>query len=167
MIKDVNAASCVAFAIQTEEIGAELYRGLARKFASDPELRELFEGLGQDEVHHGEQIRGLQQRLAPRFRDQPVSAEQRDYLRAMSMSDVFSGPKGLARDVEGIRSRDDALERALNLEKATLAFYQAVRDLVGPDEVLDSLIAMEKKHVVKVMQLLITGARFRGLADAF
>ncbi len=167
MIKDVNAASCVAFAIQTEEIGAELYRGLARKFASDRELRELFEGLGQDEVHHGEQIRSLQQRLAPRFGDQPVSAEQRDYLRAMSMSDVFSGPKGLARDVEGIRSRDDALERALNLEKATLAFYQAVRDLVGPDEVLDSLIAMEKRHVVKVMQLLITGARFRGLADSF
>ena len=167
MIKDVTAASCVEFAIRTEEIGAELYQGLARKFASDRELRDLFEGLGRDEVHHGEQIRGLQQRLTPRFRDQPVSAEQRDYLRAMSMSEVFSGPKGLAGDVEGIRSRDDALERALHLEKATLAYYQAVRDLVGPEEVLDSLIAVEKKHVVKVMQLLITGAKFRGLADPF
>jgi rubrerythrin len=167
MIKDVTAAACVEFAIKTEEIGAELYQGLARKFASDRELRELFEGLGLDEAHHGEQIRGMQQRLAPRFRDHPASAEQQDYLRAMSMSDIFSGPKGLARDLDGIRNRDDALERALNLEKATLAYYQAVRDVVGPDEVLDSLIAVEKKHVVKVMQLLITGARFRGLADTF
>ena len=167
MIKDVTAATCVEFALETEEIGAQLYHGLARKFASDAELRELFEGLGRDEAHHGEQIRAMKERLGPRFRDQPVSGEQRDYLRAMSLSDVFSSSKGLARDVEGIRGRDDALERALSLEKASLAFYQAVRDVVGPDEVVDSLIAFEKKHVVKVMQLLITGAKFRGLADAF
>ena len=167
MIEKVTAETCVEFAIKTEEIGAELYQELARKFASDRELRELFEGLGRDEVHHGEQIRGMQVRLAPRFRDRPVPAEQQDYLRAMSMSDIFSGPKGLARDLEGIRTREDALERALNLEKATLAYYQAVRDVAGPDEVLDSLIAVEKKHVVKVMQLLLTGARFRGLADTF
>lgn len=165
MIKDVTAASLVEFALRIEETGAELYQGLARKFASEPELRDLFDGLGRDEVHHGEQIRSLQKRLAPRLG--PASDEQREYLRAMSVSDVFSAPKGPARDVEGIRSRDDALERALNLEKATLAFYQAVREVAGPDEVLDSLVAMEKKHVVKVMQLLITGAKFRGLGDAF
>lgn len=97
MIEKVTAATCVEFAIKTEEIGAELYQGLARKFASDRELRELFEGLGRDEVHHREQIKVMQQRLVPRFRDQPVTAEQQDYLRAMSMSDIFSGPKGLAR----------------------------------------------------------------------
>jgi len=167
MIEKVTAATCVEFAIKTEEIGAELYQGLARKFASDRELRELFEGLGRDEVHHGEQIRSMGERLAPRFRDQPVSAEEQHFLRAMSMSDIFSRPKGLAGDVSGVKSREDALERALHLEKATLAYYQAVRDVAGPDQVLDSLIAMEKKHVVKVMQLLLTGARFRGLADSF
>ena len=167
MIDEVTAETCLEFAIKTEEIGAELYQGLARKFASDRELCELFEGLGRDEVHHGEQIRAMGQRFVPRFRDEPVPAEQQDYLRAMSMSDIFSSPKGLAGDVAGIKSREDALERALNLEKATLAYYQAVRDVVGTDEVLDSLIATEKKHVVKVMQLLLTGEKFRGLADSF
>lgn len=167
MIENVSAAAVVEFALETEKIGAELYRELARKFAADAELRQLFEGLGRDEVQHGEQIRALQQRLAPRLRDQPVSAEQRDYLRAMSMAEIFSAPKGPARDLASVKSRDDALERALNLEKATVAYYQAVRDLMGPDEILDSLIAVEKKHVVKVIQLLLTGARFRGLADGF
>ncbi|HET6921614.1 MAG TPA: ferritin family protein [Anaeromyxobacteraceae bacterium] len=167
MIEKVDAATCLEFAVKTEEIGAELYQALARKFASDRELRELFEGLGRDEVQHGEQIRAMGDRLVPRFRERPVSAEQRDYLRAMSMSDIFAGPKGLAGDAGAIQSREDALERALHLEKATLAYYQAVRDVVGPEEVLDSLIAVEKKHVVKVMQLLLTGARFRGLADTF
>jgi len=167
MIENVTAETCLAFAIETEEMGAEIYQGLARKFASDGDLRELFEELGRDEVRHGEQIRAMGERLVPRFRDRPVSAEEQDYLRAMSMSDVFSRPEGLAGDLAGIQSREDALKRALHLEKATLAYYRAVRDVVGPEEVLDSLIAMEKKHVVKVMALLITEAAVRGLADAF
>lgn len=167
MIEKVTAESCLAFALETEEVGAELYQALAQKFARDGDLRDLFEGLGRDEVHHGEQIRSMGERLRPRLQDRPVSAEEQAYLRAMSMSDIFSRPKGLAGDVTGIESRQDALERALQLEKATLAYYQAMRDVIGPEEVLDSLIAMEKKHVVKVMALLITGAMFRGLADAF
>ena len=35
------------------------------------------------------------------------------------------------------------------------------------DDILDALIAVEKKHVVKVMQLMVTGAKFRGLADSY
>ena len=166
MIENVTAEACVAFAIKTEEMGAALYQGLARKFAADVELRELFERLGRDEVDHVEQIRAMGQRLVPRFRDRPVSAEEQDYLRAMSVSDVFSGRDGLAGDLGGVQSREDALKRALHLEKATLAYYQAVRDVVGSEEVLDSLIAMEKKHVVKVMALLVGEAMLRGLADS-
>jgi rubrerythrin len=166
MIENVTAETCVAFAIKAEEIGAELYQGLARKFAADGELCELFERLSRDEVHHGEQIRALGERLVPRLRDRPFSAEEQDYLRAMSMSDIFSRPEGLLGDLGGIQSREDALKRALHLEKATLAYYRAVRDVVGPEEVLDSLIAMERKHVVKVMALLVTEAMLRGLAES-
>jgi len=152
MIENVTAAKCLEFAIQTEEIGAELYQALAKKFASDRELTELFEGLGRDEVQHGELVRALHGRVIPRVRDQAVPPEQQDYLRAMAMSEFFSGGKALATDLEGIRSREDALERTLNLEKATLAFYQAVRDVVGADDVIDSLIAVEKRHVVKSLK---------------
>jgi len=162
----VTPGMCVAFAIHTEEIGAQMYRDLAARFPSDPELRALFEGLAQDEVEHGERFRALQQRLASPDRDRPLPGEQGEYLRAMSMAEVFD-TEALAKRVDGIRTREDALERALHLEKATLAYYQAMRETLGADEALDALIAVEKKHVVKVMQLLITGAKFRGLADSF
>lgn len=166
MLQKVTPETCVAFAIETEEKGAELYRELARKFAGDGELRELFEGLGRDEVHHGEQIRALGDRLVPRFRDRAITAEEQDFLRAMSMSDFFSGPGGLGTDVGGIRSREDALRRALHLEKATLGYYRALRDVVGPDEILDALIAMEKKHVLKVTARLVTEVMVHGLAES-
>ena len=94
-------------------------------------------------------FRAMGERLAPRFRDRPLSAEEQDYLRAMSMSEILSRRAGLVGDLGSIQSREDALKRALHLEKATLAYYQAVRDVSGPEDVLDSLIAMEKKHVVR------------------
>jgi len=84
----------------------------------------------------------------------------------MSVAEVFD-TEALSKRVDEIRTREDALERALGLEKATLAYYQAMREILGADDVLDSLITVEKRHVVKVMQLLLTGAKFRGLADAF
>ncbi len=167
MLEDVTVAKCLEFAVATEEIGAELYRRLAGKFSSDREVSELFEGLGRDEEKHGEQFRLLREQALPRYRDHEISPEQQNYVRAMSMSAILSGDKGLSDDVEGIKTREDALERALSLEKATLSYYQAVREITGPDDILDTLIAVEKKHVVKVMQLMMTGAKFRGLADSY
>jgi rubrerythrin len=167
MIDDVTAAKCVEFAVSIEEKGAEFYQALAARFAADPELGGIFAGLGRDEVHHREQFRALHARALAQSQDRPLSAEQKTYLRAMSMADVFSATRPLSTDLDAIQTREDALQRALGLEKATLAFYQAMRDVLGSDEILDSLIAVEKSHVVKVMELMITGARFRGLGDRF
>ncbi len=166
MIKDVTAESLVAFAIKTEELGAQLYQGLARRFAADIELRELFEQLERDEVDHVGQIRAMAERLGPRFRDRPISVEEQTYLRAMSMSEIFYRPRGPAVDIATVRNREDALKRALELEKTTLAYYQAVRDVAGSEEVLDSLIAMERMHVAKVMTRLLAETMLRGLADS-
>jgi len=167
MIEDATIAKCVDFAVRLEELGAELYQKLAVRFAPDRELSELFQGLGRDEVHHQELFRALRDRAASRPVGRTLSDEQKRYLRAMSMADAFPGTEGLEADLDAIKTREDALERVLGAEKATLAFYQAMRDVLGSDEVLESLISVEKTHVVKVMELMITGARFRGLADRF
>ncbi len=164
MIEKLTPEACVEFAIRTEELGARMYEDLASRFTSEPELRDLFAALAADEVEHGERFRSLRARVAAR--GEPFSREQGDYLLAMSMSEVFDTEK-LAKGVDVIHSREDALERALHLEKATLAYYQAMRDVLGPSEVLDALLAVEKKHGVKVLQLMLTGAKFRGLADAY
>lgn len=165
MIENATVETCLAFALETEALGAKLYQGLALKFATDPELRELFEELGRDELRHGEQIRVMGERLAARA-SHPLSADEQAYLRAMSMSDVFSQPGGLTGDLAGIEGRDDALKRALHLEKATLAYYHALREVLGPDDVLDSLISMERKHVVGVMARLVGATLLRGLAES-
>jgi hypothetical protein len=164
MNDDVTIARCVELAIRTEEMGAELYQRLAGKFAADRELREL----GGAGARRGPPP-GAVQRAPPErpvAMDRPLTDAQRNYLRAMSMDDVLASTRHL-ESLDEIRTRDDALERTLGLEKGTLAFYQAMRDVLGSDEVLDALVAAEKSHVVKVMELMVTGAKFRGLGDRF
>lgn len=165
MIENVTVVKCLEFAIETEKVGAHLYEGLARRFPADRELCELLEGLGRDEVQHEQMFRAMHDRAVTRAGEADLSFEQQNYLRAMSISEIFSGKLALGKRVESIETRDDALERALHFEKATLAYYQAVREVLGADESLDALIAVEKRHVAKVMELMITGAKFRGLAD--
>ena len=167
MADDLTVAKCLDLAIKSEDLGAELYARLARKFGQDRELSELFEGLGRDEIQHRELFRSMRDRAVSSSQGRILSNDQKNYLRAMSFADLVSSTESLEKDVEAIKSRDDALERVLRMEKATLAYYQAMRDVLGKDETVESLITVEKSHVVKVMQLMITGAKFRGLADSF
>lgn len=165
MLQNVTVDTCLSFALETEALGASLYQALAVRFATDGELRELFEELGREEVHHGEQLREIGERLGSRLEGRQLPTEEQAYLRAMSMSDVFSRPGGLG-DLAGLETRADALRRALQLEKATLAYYHAMREVLGPEEVLDSIIAMERKHVARVMIRLFSQTMLGALAES-
>jgi rubrerythrin len=165
VLQNVTVETCLAFALETEALGASLYQELANKFASDGELKELFEELGRDEVRHGEQLREMGAQLGARIGGRPLPEEEQAYLRAMSMSEVFSQPGGIG-DLAGFESRAAALKRALHLEKATLGYYQAMREVLGPEKVLDSIIALERKHVVLVTARLVTQTLLGGLADS-
>ena len=63
---------------------------------------------------------------------------------------------------------DDFLNHTLKFERAVLEFYKTLRDVVGEDcEPLNAIIDVEKDHVLKVMQLIFTGEKYRGRDDKF
>jgi rubrerythrin len=164
LIEDITLRSCVEFAVVTEELGAKFYGRLARKFAGNREIASLFELLGKDEQEHKEQFSKFLQNL-PEEVGVSHAPEQIGYLRAMSISEFFSPYQGPFMDVEKIESRDDALEKAFGLEKATLGFYQAVQDVLGAKPVLTKVIEAEKSHINRLMKVMITGEKFRSLQD--
>jgi rubrerythrin len=153
----------IEFAVKTEELGQKFYRQLALKFSDQAELKEMFELLAKDEVLHEHQFRKLLEQTPP---DEGVSTgPEFQYLRAMSLSQFFMGRKGLKKRCKKIKDKSDALRTAFELEKAPLQFYRAIREVLGENDTLDSVIQAEKAHLMKVMQYTITDAKFRGLAD--
>ena len=163
MLQDLNLRKAIEFAVKTEQIGARVYERLARQFADDAELKQLFEHLGQEEVGHERQFQALLDKV-PETGGEDVSHEQQQYLRAMTVSEIFSGDEqGLIKNLDQVKTREDALERALNMEKATLGYYKAMQDILGSSEALDGVIAAEKRHVVHIAKYLLTGEEVKGV----
>jgi rubrerythrin len=163
MTDAMTPRQAIEFAVKTEELGTKFYQQLARKFSDQPELKELFELLAKDEVVHEAQFRRLLEKAPP---DQGVSTgPEFQYLRAMSLSQFFMGEEGLKKKSKEIKDERDALGIAFELEKATLQFYTALREVLDAGDALDEIIEAEKGHLTKVMQYVVTDSRFRGLAD--
>ena len=148
-----NLREAVEFAITTEQLGARGYRRLARNLEKDNEVAELFLRLAQDEERHEVEFRALMETVPDRNaeRDYP---ETYGFLRAMSISEFFSPRSGLTRDVGEIQDRAGALRRAIELEKATLGYYQALREVLGGSEALDGIIQAEREHLLSVSRML-------------
>lgn len=166
MIEDMTLKKAVAFAIQTEELGEKLYTRFAKKFASEKEISDIFQQLARDEVVHQEQFTKLLE-VVPESEDDKGSYETGDYLKAMAMTDIFSPKRGPFARVDEIDSGRDALLRAFELEKATLGYYNAMRDFLGDNRILKSIIAVEKSHLVSLMKVLLTDAEFRSMQDSW
>jgi rubrerythrin len=165
MIEDMTLKGCMEFAVATEELGSKVYTRLADKFGNNKDIAELFSRLAADELIHKKQFSALLEK-APEEEGVSGSPEKREYLKAMSISEFFSHHRGPFKDVEKIRDRNDALQKALDFEKATLGFYKAVEDFHGEKDLLTQVIETEKAHVVVLMKaLLVEGSEFRGLQD--
>ena len=163
MTEELNLSQVIDFAVETEKLGEHMYKRLASRFKDDAELHELFETFAREETAHAARFETLRS-LA---KDLPSpSYEQKQYLRAVSLSDIFSDQNGVAKNIDQIKTREDALERAFRLEKTTLHYYQAVREFLD-HEVVNEMIAEEKRHLTQVMKYMVTGAKMRGLGDKF
>jgi len=152
------------FAVVTEENGAKFYDRLSKKFANNQEIANLFSSLSKDEQIHKQQFSKLLKDV-PQQMGELSSPEKSQYVRAMSIGEFFSSYQGPFVDIDKIESRDDALEKAFALEKATLGFYHAVQDVLGNNPTLTEVIEAEKSHITRLMKVMITGEKFRSLQD--
>jgi rubrerythrin len=165
-MEDVTLKRAVEFAVATEEVGARAYKHMAEKLKDDEEIHPIFLRLAQDELAHEQYFRTLLEKI-------PNEPGPKDYdeglgvLKAMSMSEFFSTRDGLKKDLEGVNTRDEALRRAFELEKATLNYYRALKDVMGDSDAVDGIIKAEKEHLTTVMKVMLTEAKFRGLGDSF
>lgn len=166
LMKAMNLRSSIELAITTEKLGAGFYGKLADKFKGDKEISELFSILAKDERTHETQFRSLLDKV-PTDDKKPASDPKYQYLTAVSISEFFTGDGGALKDVDNIKTRDDAMARAFALEKATLLYYHAVQDILGDNDILKTIIKLEKDHLVSVMKYLMTGAKMRGLSDTW
>jgi rubrerythrin len=151
-------------AVATEELAADFYTHMARKFDNQSEIGDVFRQLASDEEGHRQLFKNILDSVAGR--EQVLSDDPNyEYLKAAAQSKFFE--QDYFRDMKDISSADEALGRALGLEKATLLYYEGLRDYLQHDDNLEKIIKAEKRHVANLIRIIPTSAKFRGLDDTF
>ena len=163
-VTELTVRSALELAATIEDKAAQRYEALARKYADDEPLADVFSQLAKDEADHGAHFTDLLQR-APDEGTLEDKEEALNLLRASVASKALS-PEGLSQ-TDDIKTPADALRTALDLEKATLFFYQSLKDVLDDNEEVGHLIETEKRHVSALMKVLVSDARFRGLDDTW
>ena len=166
MLDDPTIRKAVEFAVATEEVAAQVYSKLAHRFSEQEEISEVFSLLATDEKKHRAQFKALLNKLPPDA-DNTLEVAKHLFLCAMARSQFFTGEGGIAAALEKSQTVDEALVHALEVEKATLGFYQALEDVLGQEEALQSIIAAEKEHIARLIKYIITDEKMKGLADKF
>ncbi|MFH1022747.1 MAG: ferritin family protein [Planctomycetota bacterium] len=145
-----NADEIFLIAEQIERNGVQFYGEAARRF---PPSRVLFLQLAQMEENHLKRFQELHKEVTEReaealAADPDQSAAQ--YLQAAAGGKVFNMAQGPAVLFQTITTARGVIEKAISLEKDSIVFYLAVKEMVakasGRDRI-DVIIREEMGHI--------------------
>ena len=148
-----NLRKAVELALDIEEMAAELYRELARKWEDTESLRALFAKLADDEVAHQDGFRDLLAGVELRER-QGASPLDGECLKAIAHGCFFAEERGVLSGIENAAGREQVLDKVLKFENATILYYRGLKDVLGASPTLEAMIAQEKRHAIEVMRAM-------------
>ena len=150
----LSGADVVDLAVQTEVRGEAFYRQAAQQ-AQQPEARELFSYLADEEVKHKRIFQNLASSIVFAEIESPDWQEAMDYIAAAVDSEFFAKDAPIRSAPKGA-TIDEMVRQAMTFEKQTLLFFHTLHDLVqAPNRpVIDNVIAEERRHVVRLARML-------------
>ncbi|MFW6082743.1 MAG: ferritin-like domain-containing protein [Chloroflexota bacterium] len=164
MRTDVDKAlGALRMAIRVEQNGYRFYQRAARE-AQDPDAKELFGGLAEDEIAHERILRARLERLEQDGVWLPVGEEEWPDDGLAEVSPPIFSPEGVSKVVHDYTSELSALRMAFLIEKNAVAFYtKAARETDDPvgAAMYQDLADWEREHQGMLEQ------EYRFLADRF
>lgn len=163
MSKNITIKQCVEFAIKTEAEMSLFYDRLAKQCEKDDQIASLFRTLSMDEALHKKQFEIILKTAEDEERD--LTRDENDFFNAMSLSMAFSDLYNLKNFIYHKDKKEKLLQDLFEFEKATYGFYAALKEIMGHHTALRDIVNIEKRHVVAVMKLAVTGTQFTSMAD--
>jgi rubrerythrin len=150
-----SPAEVVGAAVETEKAGRQYYLSAAET-AATPAVKELFQFLAGEEAKHERTFSALYQRIKETPAELPYDWDEvLDYLKEITNTRYFLGSDKALSLARAAKNEAEALDFALEFEKATLLFYLEIPPLVAQVHrgILDELVAQERMHIRKLTAL--------------
>jgi rubrerythrin len=150
-----RASELLDMAIQIEVQGREFYENCLNH-ATDASVRETLEFLANEERKHVEVFAGMKEGLEPYVLPESYSGEMQAYIDSFAKDQVFTSRKKALEHAESLRDAQQVIDLALSLEKRSILFYSAMKQVLraSESEVTDHIIAEEHAHIRRLLALL-------------
>jgi rubrerythrin len=152
MFQEMTLRKAVELAVMTEQ------------FSGSAEVERIFTQLARDERGHEARFSALLDGI-PADKKAGDGAEDEQFLRAMAYSTLLD--KQAFTGFKTVVTPADAIARALEFEKSTLSYYQAISAVIGKSAELDAIIGEERKHVVNLFRVAAADAKLRSVDETF
>ena len=145
-----NANEVFEMAKRIEINGGKFYRQGAE---ANPDVRELFLRLAQQEDRHLATFVEMQQALSPREAESTAADPDDEadlYLKAMADGHVFVAGKPLDKALKPGMDTGELIEFAFGIEKDSIVFYLHMKEMVPRRlgmERIDGIIREEMRHI--------------------
>jgi rubrerythrin len=141
------------FAIRIEENGERFYRQMAQKL-DDPEIKELFMMLVDEEIIHKRTFENMVSKIESYEPVENFPGEYFAYLRAYADHVIFN-EKQLNEIIASIDDKNSALDFAIRNEVASISYYLDVKKLVPEKQrsKIDKIIDEERRHFIKLSDM--------------
>lgn len=139
-------------AVKIEEKGVHFYSSVAKQM-ENPEAREMFEKLAEEEREHRKIFLNLAEQLEGHGR--VLGQEEAQYLRALVSSNVFPDIDGDGSAISKIKEPKEALAIGIQAEKDAILFYHEMYQQIKSDkarQVLNELLEAEKMHLIEMRE---------------
>ncbi|MCD6359699.1 MAG: hypothetical protein J7M38_02470, partial [Armatimonadetes bacterium] len=116
---------------------------------------ELFEYLAGEEERHVEAFTEMKQGLEGKTLPESYPGETEAYIAGLIGDKVFPSEADVVREAEQTADANEAIDRALEMERRSILLYAGIRDLVRESEqhIMDQIIDEERQHIRKLLEL--------------
>lgn len=148
-----NTGEVFRIAVRIEENGERFYREMSKRLA-DPQVKELFEDLADEEVKHREFYEALLAEAGGVEAEEGSPGEYFAYLLSYADGIIFS-QEVFEKRLKEITDEAGALEFAIGVEWDSINYYRELKGLVPESQRqrLNDLIAEERRHFVTLTRL--------------
>jgi len=154
-----NALEIFEIAEKIERNGVRFYRKAAEIFAGRDISQTLLE-LADMEVEHEETFADMRKQISNKQQELVTFDPENEialYLQAIADGHVFDLKKDISRQLTGEESIEDVLNMAIQAEKDSIVFYDALEDFVPIEAVkekIKDIIEEEQGHIVTLSRKL-------------
>jgi rubrerythrin len=152
-----SSKEILEMAIRIEENGLGFYKAASASTEST-KIKELFDFLIIEEVKHVEQFEALKEAITagtPSDYNDPYLADESAYLSALADSSIFMKGEEGVKKAQSIKSDDEAIDFAIQMEKDSILFYLELINMVRDDDrpTVKEILSEERKHIAKLTEL--------------